>query len=294
MTAVTESLNNSSHKNPLVSVIVPTKNSAEFLEACLHSIKEQTYQNLEIIVVDNNSTDTTKNIAHKYTSKVFNKGPERSAQRNYGVKQALGAYVLIIDSDMELTKDVISFSVSKALSTDTIRAIIIPEESFGTGFWSQCKKLERSFYVGVDFMEGARFFNRRTFDEIGGYDEQNTGSEDYDLPQRLEAKYGPASIGRVTSFIRHNEMQLNLLKTCKKKYYYTRSLEYYKAVPANLQNFKKQSSVVSRYGLFFKNPSKLFNKPTYGVGMIFLKSCEFFAAWLGYAFKRKKETYGTR
>jgi glycosyltransferase involved in cell wall biosynthesis len=42
---------------PLVSVIVPTKNSSQFLEACLQSIKEQTYPHIELIVVDNNSTD---------------------------------------------------------------------------------------------------------------------------------------------------------------------------------------------------------------------------------------------
>ena len=62
--------------NPLVSVIVPTKNSSKTLEACLRSIKEQSYKNIEIIVVDNNSIDDTKESAKKYTDKVFNFGPE--------------------------------------------------------------------------------------------------------------------------------------------------------------------------------------------------------------------------
>lgn len=57
---------------PLVSVIIPTYNSARTLETTLKSIKKQTYQNIEIIVVDNNSKDTTKKIAEKYADSVYN------------------------------------------------------------------------------------------------------------------------------------------------------------------------------------------------------------------------------
>src|SRR5579872_2969104 len=92
---------------PLVSVIIPTRNSQEFLELLLKSIKNQSYRNIEVIIVDNNSSDKTKEIARKYTDLVFNKGPERSAQRNYGVSKSKGDYILFLDSDMELTKDVI-------------------------------------------------------------------------------------------------------------------------------------------------------------------------------------------
>jgi len=64
-----------------VSVIVPTKNSSRTLERCSKSIKNQSYKNVEIIVVDNNSTDNTKEIAQKYTDKVFNVGPEKTTQK---------------------------------------------------------------------------------------------------------------------------------------------------------------------------------------------------------------------
>ena len=56
---------------PLVSVIIPTKNSARTIEACLRSVKYQDYKNIEIIVVDNFSTDGTQEIAKKYTEKVY-------------------------------------------------------------------------------------------------------------------------------------------------------------------------------------------------------------------------------
>src|SRR3989344_4063933 len=86
---------------PKVSVIVPTRNSAKFLETCLKSIRNQTYKNIELIVVDNNSSDKTKKIAKKYADKVFNFGPERSAQVNFGVENSDGQYVYKVDSDFE-------------------------------------------------------------------------------------------------------------------------------------------------------------------------------------------------
>ena len=58
------------------------------IDACLRSIQNQSYfiESLEIIVVDNNSSDKTRDIARRYTDKIFIKGPERSAQRNYGMR----------------------------------------------------------------------------------------------------------------------------------------------------------------------------------------------------------------
>jgi len=267
-------------KQPLVSVIVPTKNSAKFLDACLQSIKDQTYKNIELIVVDNNSTDNTKQIAKKYTDKVYNHGPERSAQRNYGVRWGKGEYVLIIDSDMELSKDVIAACVKEALSRDDIKGIIIPEESFGEGFWAKCKKLERSYYVGLDWMEAARFFHHRVYDDMGGYDEKNTGTEDYDLPQRIEAKY-PNSIARILPLILHNEQKISLLKTCSKKFYYAQRLNRYAQKEANKASFKLQSNPLQRYKLFFSQPAKLFSSPLVGIGMIYMKTCEFASGGMG-------------
>ena len=196
-------------KPPLVSVIVTTKNNHDTLELCLHSIRHQTYSFVELIVVDNNSADDTKDIAHKYTDRVFNKGPERSAQRNFGVSQALGDYVLIIDSDMELEPAVVAACVAKTealpleeadplagdmLTNAGIKAVIIPEESFGKGFWAQCKRLERSFYVGQDSIEAPRFFDKGLYLQLGGYNEAMSGGEDWDFTRRIRKV---AKVGRV-------------------------------------------------------------------------------------------------
>lgn len=265
---------------PLVSVIVPTYNSSKFLDMCLQSINEQSYENIELIVVDNNSTDSTKKIAKKYTNKVFNKGTERSAQRNYGVKKSNGAFVLIIDSDMKLSIDVVRECVD-TMNNSNLKGIIIPEESFGEGFWAQCKKLERSFYIGVSWMEAARFFDRKIFDEMGGYDEENTGTEDYDLPQRIMKVYSKNSIDRINNLIYHNEQKLNLIKTCKKKFYYAQNLDKYKSIDANKNNFSKQSNPLNRYKLFLSQPKKLCKNLVIGMGMLFMKTMEFVFGGVG-------------
>src|SRR5215208_4737328 len=72
--------------SPLVSIVVPTKNSSNTLGMTLESISTQTYRNYEIIIVDNHSTDATFNIAKRYTDKIYIIGPERTAQMNFGIK----------------------------------------------------------------------------------------------------------------------------------------------------------------------------------------------------------------
>lgn len=270
------------------SVIVPTYQSAGVLEPCLRSIRDQSFRALELIVVDNGSRDATKPIAERYADHVFDKGPERCAQRNFGVEKARGEIVIIIDSDMILTPDVVGACVETLRSDPSVEAVVIPEESFGEGFWSRCKALERSFYVGVDWMEGARAFRRSTYLAMGGYDEAFVGGEDYDLPQRIEERFGPRAIARVGPFIRHDEQRLSLAKTCQKKFYYAQNLDKYREKPANQGRFARQASPLRRYELFFSQPARLLEHPVTSAGMLVLKTCEFAAGALGYAYGRAK------
>ncbi len=264
---------------PLISVIVPTYNSTQFLEACLKSITDQTYKNIELIVVDNNSKDDTKEIAKRYTDKVYNRGPERSAQRNYGVSQSAGDYVLIIDSDMELGAKVVEQCVEQFTQHAELLGLVIPEESFGEGFWAQCKRLERSFYIGVPWMEAARAFRRKAYLDVGGYNEDMVSGEDWDLSQRVEAI---GKLGRVAEFIRHNEGRLKLGTTLRKKYYYAQKFAAYSASSANKRNIGSQTGLFTRYKLYFSKPAKLISHPLIGVGMLFMKTIELAFGGTGY------------
>ena len=75
-----------------------------------------------------------------------------------------------------------------------VDALIIPEKSFGEGYWAACKAFERQFYIGDDAVEAPRVVRKSVFESIGGYDEALTGFEDWDFTRRLRAI---ASVGRI-------------------------------------------------------------------------------------------------
>jgi len=85
------------------SIIIPTYNQGEFLEKCISSCLSQTYQNFEIIVIDNNSTDATNKILKKYEKKIiykkFNNEGVISKSRNIALKIAKGNWIALLDSD---------------------------------------------------------------------------------------------------------------------------------------------------------------------------------------------------
>lgn len=266
----------------LVSIIIPTKNEERNIGLCLKSIKEQTYKNTEIIVVDNNSLDKTKEISKQYTDKVFNKGPERSSQRNFGAEKAKGDYLLFIDADMIVTKKVIEDCI-ELVSQSGLGGVIIPEESFGHNFWARCKKLERSFYLNVDWIEAPRFFPKKIFNSVKGYDETLVSGEDWDLGQKVREKF---KVGRIKSFIMHNEGNISLFNLLKKKFYYSRQIKNYALKNKNSKSFSVQSNPINRYKLFLSNPKKLFADPLLGIGMLFMKTSEFFVGAVGILFSR--------
>lgn len=270
-------------KSPLVSIVVPTKNSATTLGECLDSISKQTYPNIELIVVDNFSTDSTPKIARSFTKHVYTKGPERSYQRNFAATKAKGQYICIIDSDMNLGPTVIAECVKKIETNSGVVGVTIPEESFGEGFWAQCKKLERSFYVGVPYMEAARFFYTKDFNDVDGYDTSMVSGEDWDLSQRIEKR---GKLSRISSFIYHNEGKISLIKTIRKKFYYAKLFAAYTSNSSDQKKVGHQTNLLGRYALFFSQPRKLFRNPVLGFGMLFMKTAEFFFGGLGYLFTK--------
>ena len=157
-----------------ISIIITTKNEERNIENCLKSILAQTYpkEKLEIIVVDNNSTDRTKEISRKYTDKIFNRGPERSSQKNFGVAKSNGEFFLHLDADMTLSKNVIKECVEKVNKEKSIIALYIPEIIVGDKFFSKARRFERNFYDGT-VIDAVRFIKKEKFLQIGGGGEKN-------------------------------------------------------------------------------------------------------------------------
>lgn len=85
---------------PFFSIITCTKNSANYLSACLNSVKEQTFRDFEHIIVDGNSTDGTSNILAKYTKNIIATSPRGIANAmNIGLSHAQGKYIFFLNSD---------------------------------------------------------------------------------------------------------------------------------------------------------------------------------------------------
>ncbi len=110
--------------NSLVSIVISTFNNGSTINACLKSIKSQTYKNIEVIIVDEWSKDNTCDVAKTYSAKIFLHGKERANNRNYGIEKAKGNYYFIIDSDMKLGKNVVKESVD-ACSKKRFDAVVV-------------------------------------------------------------------------------------------------------------------------------------------------------------------------
>lgn len=208
---------------PRVTVVVPTRNSCRTLEACLRSLREQTYP-CWVVVVDNASTDDTWTIAARWAHAAFSGGPERSAQRNVGARRFPADVVGFIDSDMVLSPEVVEQVVAGIAGGSG--AVIVPERTVGYGFWVRVRAFERGFYDGADNIEAARFYRWDVFESAGGFDEELTGPEDIDLTQEAR-RY--TSVTRIKAHIDHDEGNLRFFEACRKKAYYAPGLRRYVA-----------------------------------------------------------------
>ena len=101
----------------LVSIIVPMYNSEKYIVRCIDSLLEQSYENIEIIVVDDGSSDNGVDIIKKYSDNRINiyqkKNEGVSATRNFGIEKSNGDFLLFVDSDDYVSKDIVEIMVDK-------------------------------------------------------------------------------------------------------------------------------------------------------------------------------------
>lgn len=110
-------------ENPLVSIITPTYNRANTIERAINSVLNQTYKNIELIIIDDGSTDNTIDIIRKYNSPIIrlylhekNKGV--TAAKNSGLNQIKGEWFTILDSDDEIVPEAIEKMMKVPLLID--------------------------------------------------------------------------------------------------------------------------------------------------------------------------------
>lgn len=192
-------------ENPTVSVIIPTYNRANLIGKAIKSVLNQTYQDFEIIVIDDGSTDNTEDVIRsfpdkrvKYIKKYKNKGI--SVARNIGIKVARGKYIALLDSDDEwlpekLDKQInILKSESPEVGVVYSNALYIDENGKNINRkLRNSKKVEGYIYEDLlgKYCVGPPstfLIKKECFNRVGLFDDLLSGQEDWDMWIRI-AKY---------------------------------------------------------------------------------------------------------
>jgi glycosyltransferase involved in cell wall biosynthesis len=235
-----------------LSVVVTTRNEVENIGNCIRAF-DAFRDEIEIIVVDNFSDDGTKAVAEKLGARVYDKGPERCAQRNLGWREASADWVLILDADMivpgKLTEEILARTRSGQAD-----AFWIPEVRTGGGLRTKARNFERSFYDGTP-IDALRVFRRSVIAEAGGYDEKLiAGGEDWDLDNRVLALGVKCAV--METALLHNERSLTLRRLLEKKAYYSKTIGDYRAKWPDHPAVKKQFSAWYRFVWVFAENGK--------------------------------------
>lgn len=179
---------------PLVSVVIPCFNSHEFLPEAIDSVRQQTFKDFEIIVVNDGSTndETIHTLNHLDTSiKLLNKenGGLASA-RNFGIQNSSGEIIVTLDSDDKFDKRFFEEAViilNKEKDTGIVSSYV---QEFGTS----SKIWRTTAYDDFSFLTENRVvaccaFRKKCWEEVGGYDEQmRLGCEDWEFWIRVTQK----------------------------------------------------------------------------------------------------------
>jgi GT2 family glycosyltransferase len=179
---------------PALSAIVPARNAALTLARCLDALVAQRSDDIEIIVVDDGSTDVTSAIASRYDVRLLrlptNMGA--SAARNRGAQMARAPILFFLDADVELGPG--QMARAKALMAGGEDCAIIgsyDDDPAATSIISRFKNLahhhfhQRSRGEATTFWGACGLIRRETFLQLGGFDEKQFGIEDVELGYRM-------------------------------------------------------------------------------------------------------------
>ncbi|PSB11201.1 hypothetical protein C7B62_06525 [Pleurocapsa sp. CCALA 161] len=197
-TPVTNSVKIAQIDTPLVSVIIPVYNSAKYIQKAIDSVLNQTYGNYEIIVVDDGSTDETRQKLELYGDKIlyiFQNNQGSAAARNLGIKLAQGDLVAFLDSDdfwsmpAKLEKQVACFQKNPDLGGINTGWKIVDGEGKHIKTvqpWHKAPQLDLETWLKKKCVRtSAMMFRRPWLEKVGGFDTELRQSHDVDLILRL-------------------------------------------------------------------------------------------------------------
>ena len=193
-------------ENPTVSVIVPTYNRADLVGRAIESVLEQTYKDFELIVVDDDSKDNTREIIHEFNDPriryiCHDKNKGGSAARNTGIDLAKGKYIALLDSDDEWIKEKLGKQVTKLRERSNVGLVSTGAVHFSGDNNGKVLRKDIQQYRGEIFEEllmkgnvvsgggSSALIKAECFENVGNFDERLKSSQDYDMWIRIAKKY---------------------------------------------------------------------------------------------------------
>jgi len=182
---------------PLVSVIVPCYNYARYLTECVESVIRQTWQDFEIIIVNDGSTDDSLAVAYELYKKYTNhrirvidqpNSGQPAISRNNGIKVALGKYILPLDADDYLFDNTLEAMVKAANDLSDKEVVIYGAmQKFGVkdNIWPG-KALNQLTLLRKNQLPNTSLYNKTLWEKAGGYHLNVVGYEDWEFWIRLQ------------------------------------------------------------------------------------------------------------
>ncbi len=175
--------------NPLVSIIIPCYNQANYLKESVLSAIEQTYSNIEIIIINDGSTDNTNKIAMdlqtKYPKKIQyisqkNKGV--SEARNNAISQSKGQYILPLDADDMIDKEMVNFCLNTLIKYD-VDIVYTDIQFFGVKNHIDHKKpFSKNNLLYQNSCSATSLYKKNMWEKLGGYSKNmKEGYEDWEF-----------------------------------------------------------------------------------------------------------------
>jgi|TARA_R110001583_G_scaffold16234_12_gene66274 glycosyltransferase involved in cell wall biosynthesis len=183
----------------LVDIVIPAYNPGEYLHECLISCVSQSYENFNIIVVDDNSTEDVERVVSNFSEVSYIRNPKNlgpGASRNVGINNGSGDLISFIDSDDIMHQDKLALSVERLSKSSEAGMccgnyrIMVNRQSIRPPFYKLPIDINYNLLMKQNFVaSGSTTVRRSVIDEVGSFNEDYWIAEDYDLWLRISERY---------------------------------------------------------------------------------------------------------